>query len=348
MPVTSLQQPGRPASGHALVPWTPATARIGGTPLARIRLRIGGRWQEVWLKLEQFNPGGSIKDRTAWSLVTDLEARGLLRPRGTIVESTSGNLGVGLALTCRQRGYRLLAVVDEMASARTIQKMTALGAVIDTVTPGPGEPLLACRLARVAELRRQDPALVWTNQYASPANPAVHREQTGAEICRQLGRPPEAVFVAVSTGGTLQGIAGHLHAAAPGCQVVAVDTEGSVVLGGAPARRHIPGIGSSRPSDFLRDRPYDHAAYISEAMAAAVCHALRSCTNIGVGGSSGAVLAAAARFLRARPCREPVVCVCADGADRYEETVYDPGWLARNGIDLAGALPLPFDDIDCA
>jgi cysteine synthase A len=318
---------------------------VGGTPLVPVRLRTGRRWHPVWLKLEQFNPGGSIKDRTAWSLIADLEARGALRPGGAVVESTSGNLGVGLALACRERGYRLIAVVDQMASARSVREMTDSGAVIDTVTPGPGEPLLACRLSRVAELLRADPDLVWTNQYASPANPGVHREQTATEICRQLGRPPGAVAVAVSTGGTLRGIAEHLRACAPGCQVIAVDTEGSVVLGGEPGPRHIPGIGSSRPSDFLRARPYDHAAYVSEATAAATCHALRDRTGIGVGGSSGAVLAAAARFLRGRAPGEPVVCVCADGADRYEDTVYDAGWLARNEIVVTSALPLPFDDI---
>lgn len=330
------------------VPWSAGLARVGCTPLVKIRLRIHDRWHELWLKLEQFSRGGSIKDRTAFGLIEDLEERGVMRGADTIVESTSGNLGIGLALTCRERGYRLVAVVDPMTSPYSIAKMRELGAVVELVQPAvPGRPLLAQRLARIQELLRENPGMVWTNQYGSLANPRIHRYHTAAEILRQLGRAPDAVFVAVSTGGTLKGVAQYLSASARDCRVVAVDIEGSVVLGGVPGKRNIPGIGASRPSDFLRDRPYDLASYVSEAQAVATCHALRLSTNIGVGGSSGALIAAAGHFLRAHPEVGPVVCICPDGSDRYENSIYDLGWLRAANIDVEAALPLPFDDIDC-
>ena len=317
---------------------------VGGTPLVPVRLRTGRRWHPVWLKLEQFNPGGSIKDRTAWSLIADLEARGALRPGGTVVESTSGNLGVGLALACRERGYRLIAVVDQMASARSVREMTGSGAVIDTVTPGPGEPLLACRLSRVAELLRADPDLVWTNQYASPANPGVHREQTATEICRQLGRPPGAVAVAVSTGGTLQGIAEHLRACAPGCRSSpwtprAPWCSAASLARGTPRHRVVPALGlparqALRPRG-LRVRG-DGRGHLP---CPAGPHRHRGRRLLGGG-------AGRRRAVPARPgARRAGGVRLADGADRYEDTVYDVGWLARNEIAVTSALPLPFDDI---
>jgi cysteine synthase A len=330
------------------VPWSYATARIGCTPLVRVRVRVRGRWRSLWLKLEQFNRGGSIKDRTAYGLLADLEERGLMRHADTVVESTSGNLGIGLALACAQRGYQFVAVVDPMASEYSVARMKDFGARIEVVEPEPDTPYLAARLARVRELQRGDPRMVWTNQYGNPANPRIHRNHTGAEVLRQLGRPPGAVFVAVSTGGTLKGVSQYFRTSAPSARVAAVDIDGSVVLGGPRGKRHIPGIGSSQPSQFLDGRPYDDAWYVSEVEAVATCHVLRRCTNIGIGGSSGAVVAAAARFLSAVRHDGPVVCLCPDGSDRYEHTIYSPQWVAANGLwPDGGTTPLPFDDIDC-
>jgi 2,3-diaminopropionate biosynthesis protein SbnA len=336
-----------PRRYDTFVAWSAMSARIGGTPLLKIRLRIHRRWHDIWLKLEQFNRGGSIKDRTAYALISDLEERGLMLHADSIVESTSGNLGIGLALSCKERGYRFIAVVDPTVSEYTVRCMRELGARIETAIPAPGEPLLAARLARVHELRREDPDLVWTDQYGNVANPRIHRHHTGAEILRQLGVCPGAAFIAVSTGGTLKGVAQYLRIFAPGCQIAAVDVEGSVVLGGAPGRRNIPGIGSSRISDFLSDKPYDIASYISEVEAIATCHAVRRCTNIGLGGSSGALIAAAARFLGARRPAGPVICLCPDGSDRYENTLYNQEWLRERDIKMGEDLSLPFDDVDC-
>lgn len=280
-------------------------ARIGRTPLVPVRLRVAGRWREVGLKLEQFNPGGSVKDRTAYALVADMEDRGLLGPGRTVVESTSGNLGAALAYVCRSRGYPFVAVVDPMTSRRNLDEMAALAATVERVdVPDAHGGYLRARLRRVRELLASDPSCVWPDQYRNPANPRVHREQTGPEILRHGSGRPDAVFVAVSTGGTLAGVAQYLRRAAPECRVVAVDVRGYVALGG-----HGP-----------------------DAEVVAACQLLREETGVGVGGSSGAVLAAAARYLTERPEAERVVCLCADGADRYEDTLYSGAWLREHGL----------------
>ncbi|HEY2580010.1 MAG TPA: cysteine synthase family protein [Streptosporangiaceae bacterium] len=323
-------------------------ARIGRTPLMRIRLRIGGRWRHLWLKLEQFNPGGSIKDRTAHALIEDLEERDRMRHASTIIESTSGNLGVALALACRERGYRLIAVTDPMASERCVSAMRQLGASIEQVVPDPGSvDYLSLRLARVCELLAANPQAVWPDQYRSPANPRAHRQHTGPELLRQAGGPPDAVFVGVSTGGTLAGISQYLRIFAADCRIVAVDVEGSIALGGTMAKRHLPGIGSSRKSSLVGSGAYDLSARISEAEAIATCHAVREATNIGLGGSSGAVVAAAARYLSGHTPKRPVICICPDGSDRYEETLYDREWLNNNDLKVSVPGLLAFDDADC-
>jgi 2,3-diaminopropionate biosynthesis protein SbnA len=323
-------------------------AGIGRTPLIRIRLRIDGRWRHLWLKLEQFNPAGSIKDRTALALVEDLEERNKMRHADTIIESTSGNLGVALALACRDRGYQFVAVTDPMASERCLDEMTRLGAKIERIIPESGSvDYLAQRLARVGELLDENPLAVWPDQYRSPANPRAHRQHTGPELLRQADGPPDAVFVSVSTGGTLAGISQYLRAFSPDCKIIAVDIYGSVVLGGKMARRRMPGIGSTRRSSFIMSDSYDFTAKISEAEAMATCHALREATNIGLGGSSGAAVSAAARYISRWEPERSVICICQDGSDRYEETIYSHEWLTDNNlrIDVPGLLA--FDDADC-
>lgn len=322
--------------------------QVGRTPLMRIRLRIDGRWRHVWLKLEQFNPAGSIKDRTALALVEDLEEGNKMRHADTIIESTSGNLGIALALACHERGYQFVAVTDPMASERCVSEMTRFGASVERIVPEPGSvDYLSQRLARVGELLRENPLAVWPDQYRSPANPRVHRQHTGPELLQQAGGPPDAVFVSVSTGGTLAGISQYLRAFAPGCKIVAVDIQGSVALGGMMAKRHLSGIGSTRKSRFIDSGSYDLSAKIQEAEAMAACHALREATSIGLGGSSGAVISAAARYLSQQAPERPVICICPDGSDRYEETIYNHGWLTGNDLDIDAPGLLAFDDADC-
>lgn len=308
--------------------------QIGNTPMARIVLTVRGRGRPVHLKLEGANPCGSLKDRTAASLIDDLERRGALARGSILVESTSGNLGVALAFLARRRGYRFVAVVDPKTTPENLARMHRLGASVELVeTPDATGGYLLSRLERVRELCASSDAFVWPDQYTNPANPNAHEQQTGPELLDQLRGQVDAIFVPVSTGGTLAGIARCFRRESPLTLIVAVDAHGSVALGGRPGPRLLTGIGASRPSALLAPHLYDERVLIPDARAFALCRALAAQTGIRVGGSSGAALAACARVLAANPELERVACLCADRGEHYKSTIYADGWLAHNGID---------------
>src|SRR5579884_1594246 len=320
--------------------------QIGNTPLEPIVMVIDGRMRRVHLKLEGVNPAGSVKDRTGYALVEDLEVRGLLRAGSIVVESTSGNLGVALAFVCRAKGYAFLAVVDPKTTQENLAKMRALGAVIDLVdTPDASGSYLLSRLARVKELCDRSDEYAWTDQYANAANPYIHYATTGPEIYRQLDGKVDAVFAAVSTGGTLAGIGRFFRSASPNTSIVGVDARGSVVFGTPPGARKLTGIGSSRRSSFITGDVYDTYLLVGDEEAFAFCHALYSATGIKVGGSSGAVLAACARYLQDHPELERVVCLCADSGENYNSSIYDDCWLREHGIALSQHHLDPVQDI---
>jgi cysteine synthase A len=311
---------------------------IGNTPLTPTRIAVGGEARTVHLKLEGTNPCGSLKDRTAQSLVADLERREELGEDSILVESTSGNLGVSLAWIARRHGYPFVAVVDPKTTPELLLRLRRLGAAIELVdTPDEAGGYLLSRLERVGWLCASSDRFVWPNQYENPANPRAHELGTGPEILEQMGAV-DAVFVAVSTGGTLAGIARCFRRESAATHVVAVDAVGSVALGGEPAARLLTGIGASRRSTFVSRELYDERVLIGDAEAFACCRRLAAEAGLFVGGSSGAVLAACARVLATRPELERVVCVCADGGERYRSTIFDDRWIARHLTDaqLAG------------
>ncbi|RDI73919.1 Cysteine synthase [Gaiella occulta] len=305
----------------------------GKTPVVPVELTVRGRGRTVYLKLEGANPYGSLKDRTAASLVDGLERRGALEPGSVLVESTSGNLGVALAAIARRRGYRFVAVVDPKTTPENLAQLRRLGARIDCVeTPDEAGGYLLARLERVRELCASG-AFVWPDQYSNPANPRAHEQGTAPELLDQLHGDLDAVFVPVSTGGTLAGLARCFRRDSPATRIVAVDARGSVALGGRPGTRLLTGIGASRRSSFLTADLYDQSVLVGDAEAFAFCRALAAGTGISVGGSSGAALAACARLLARDPDLVRVACLCPDRGDRYASTIYDDGWLSRNGID---------------
>lgn len=311
---------------------SPATAsRVGNTPLVPVAMFVDDQPREVWLKLESANPWGSIKDRTALSLIEDLERRGL-RAGDRVVESTSGNLGAALAAVCRERGYEFVAVVDPRTTSANLDAMADCAARIECVsTPDPHGGYLLTRLERVRQLASQ-PGWHWPNQYSNDANPRAHLSWTGPELVRQAPDAIDAVFIAVSTGGTLAGIAECLRRVSPHTHVEAVDVNGSVVFSAKAGRRRLVGIGSSRKSEFLRPWSYDSHSLVADAEAVAHCRALEQATGVGVGGSSGAVLAACCRYLRHHPECELPVCLCPDGSGKYRDSIYDDEWVERQEL----------------
>jgi N-(2-amino-2-carboxyethyl)-L-glutamate synthase len=305
----------------------------GNTPLLPIELTIRKRTRPVFLKLEGANPCGSLKDRTAASLIDDLERRGALEPSSILVESTSGNLGIALASIARLRGYPFVAVVDPKTTGENLAQLRRLDAHIDCVeAPDETGGYLLSRLERVRQLCASSEAFVWPDQYSNPANPRAHEHGTGPELLEQLHGEIDSVFVPVSTGGTLAGLARCFRRESPATRIVAVDARGSVALGGRPGPRLLTGIGASRHSSFLTADLYDESVLVADAEAFAFCRALAAQTGIRVGGSSGAALAACGRLLAANPELEHVACLCPDRGERYASTIYNDDWLNRNGI----------------
>lgn len=318
----------------------------GDTPLVPIRLVVRGRPRTLHLKLEGAGPGGSLKDRTAASMVQELEARGALRPDSVIVESTSGNLGVALARLARERGCRFVAVVDPKTTPENLVRMRRLGAGLERVERRDEEGgYLLTRIERVHALCRESSRFVWPNQYENPANPRAHELGTAVEILRQMDGQVDGVVAAVSTGGTLAGLGRRFRRESPRTRLVAVDVAGSVALGGRPGPRLLTGIGASRRSTFLTADLFDDRLRVRDAHAVAFCRELRRRTGLSVGGSSGAVLAAAGRWLAANPAAERVVAVCADRGEWYESSIFDDRWLATRRIRLEGLTLGPVEEL---
>jgi N-(2-amino-2-carboxyethyl)-L-glutamate synthase len=320
--------------------------QIGNTPIQPIYLAMAGRVRKIYLKLEGANPTGSMKDRTGYALIEHLEGRGVLNKESTIVESTSGNLGVALALLCKANGYRFIAIVDPKTTQENILKMRRLDAQIDMVhQPDKTAGYLLSRLARVKELCQLSKNYFWTDQYSNIANPRIHYNCTGPEIYRQMNGKVDAVFVPVSTGGTLAGIGRFFREVSPSTRVIGVDAYGSVVFGTPPAPRKLTGIGSSRPSNFISNDLYYTYMLVRDEEAFAFCRALYSTTDIKVGGSSGAVLAACARYLSAHPDITDVVCVCADSGENYTSSIFNDEWVQQQGLNLSRDRLGPVQDI---
>ncbi|HEX3639927.1 MAG TPA: pyridoxal-phosphate dependent enzyme [Ktedonobacteraceae bacterium] len=320
--------------------------QLGNTPMEPIYLVIGGIARKIHLKLESENPTGSVKDRTGYGLIQTLEAQGRLKKGSILVESTSGNLGVALSFLCKLKGYKFIVVVDPKTTQENLTKMQKLGAEIDMVhQPDEVGGYLLSRLARVRELCESSPTYVWTNQYSDPANPHIHYLNTGPEIYRQMHGEVDALFVAVSTGGTLAGIGRFFREVSPATSIIGVDAHGSVIFGTPPASRKLTGIGSSKSSSFITRDLYSSHMLVRDEEAFAFCRALSQATGIKVGGSSGAVLAACAKYLLVHPEVKNIVCVCADGGDNYANSIFSDGWIQKQGLNLSKEDLEPVQDI---
>ncbi|MEU0597380.1 pyridoxal-phosphate dependent enzyme [Streptomyces sp. NPDC006393] len=312
-------------------------ALLGPTPVKAITLDVLGRERTIHLKLEGHNLTGSIKARTAYGLVRGLVQDGKVKRGVELLESTSGNLGVALASMTRSLGIGFTAVVDPLSTQESRDRMKSLGArVVMVDTADATGAYLLSRIEKVQELLAADDRYVWVNQYESPRNPEIHRRLTGPEILDQMQTVPDAVFIAVSTGGTFAGVSRCFRERGLDTRMVAVDINGSVAYGGTPGPRHLSGIGASRRSSFLEPSLVDHYSYVSAGEAALYCRRILRETGTHLGASSGAVVAACVRFLEEHPGVTDPLCVCADGGEKYQDTVYNDGWLAA-----IGETPLP-------
>jgi N-(2-amino-2-carboxyethyl)-L-glutamate synthase len=284
------------------------------------------RGSRVLLKLEGFNPAGSIKFKTALSLIDAAERDGRLGAGGRVIESSSGSLGAALSVVCADRGYHFTCVIDPVANRLAVRHMQAMGADVLTVDErDENGGFLGSRIRLIHRLLVEDPNLVWLNQYANPANPAVHAELTARSI---LATVPyvDYLFVGVGTSGTMMGCAATFRTCSPATRIIAADSVGSVTFGQPPGPRHIPGLGSSRPPEICDPTTPDDLVQVREIDTVRECRSLSRRTGLLVGGSTGTVVRAIRMYADRIPPGSTVVAISPDFGDRYLATIYDPDW----------------------
>lgn len=315
---------------------------IGGTPLVRLRRLFSGSPQ-VFAKLELLNPGGSVKDRPARYIIERGLRDGTIAPGATVVESSSGNFGIALAMAARIYELDFICVVDPKISPLNLRILRQLGARVEMVQrPDPFGGYLHTRLERVQELLLEVPGSYWIDQYANELNTRCHYDGIGSEIVEAFGEEPVDVLVAaVSTTATLLGAARRVRDSWPDVRVVAVDAAGSVIFNGAqPRKRDLPGIGSSRTPELLCEEEIDDVLYVDDYDSARGCRELLLGEGILAGGSSGAVIAAVQRLAPELPEGARVVTILPDRGERYMDLVYDDEWMETRRDLSAGAAVL--------
>ncbi len=290
--------------------------RVGGTSLVQLRRLPDSSGARVFAKLEQYNPGGSVKDRIALSMVLDAERRGLLKPGGTIVEPTSGNTGIGLALIGAIRGYRTIIVLSKSMSHERHSLLTGYGA---EVVFSSSEGGMYGSVVKAEALLAENPDYFMPQQFNNPANPEIHRRTTAREILRDMGAESIGAFVAgVGTGGTITGVGEVLKERRPDTLVVAVEPAASPVLsGGEPGPHQIQGIGAGFIPGVLNREVIDEVEQVADEDAYRTSKALSREEGMAAGISAGAAVCAALRAASRMNPDENVVVIIPDGWERY-------------------------------
>ncbi len=315
---------------------------IGHTPLVRLG-RLGSSLScQLYGKAEFFNPGGSVKDRIALNIIAEAERSGKLRPSGTVVESTSGNTGVGLAILCALKGYKAVFVMPDKMSQEKIQLLRAFGArvVITPTAVPPDDPRSYYRVAD--RIVSETPNAILANQYHNPENPLSHYETTGPEIWEQTRGKVTDIVIGMGTGGTITGIGRFMKERNPEIQIVGVDPLGSILydlwqkraapdaLEATPYK--VEGIGEDFLPSTLDLSLVDHVVQVTDKESFLWARRLVKQEGIFSGGSAGSALAGAMRYSQNLAADRLVVVVLPDSGSRYLSKVFDDKWMRENGF----------------
>jgi cysteine synthase len=288
---------------------------IGRTPLVRLRRIAPEGGAELCAKLESKNPGGSVKDRPALAMLRAAEASGQLRPGATIVEATSGNTGISLAMLAAAQGYRCTLVMPDDASLARKQLLKSYGAALVLTDPALG---MAGAVARAEAIVKDDPRAFMPRQFENPENARSHELTTAEEIWEDTGGELDALVIGVGTGGTLSGIARALKPRRPGLKVIAVEPRGSAVLtGGAPGLHGIQGLGAGFVPIVLDRSLIDHVLTVTDVAADRTARRLAQEEGLLVGTSAGANVYAASEVARNMRADQRVVTILCDTGERY-------------------------------
>ena len=293
------------------------TDLIGQTPLIRLQRMVKPGMASVYVKVEFFNPGGSVKDRIAWGMIQDAEQSGALRPGGTIIEPTSGNTGIGLAMIAAARGYRLIVVMPDSLSVERRMLMAAYGAEF-VLTPGAKGMNGAIEEAK--RLLGENPDFYMPQQFENPANPEAHRKSTALELLEQF--PGLDAFVAgIGTGGTITGVGEILKARLPEVKIIGVEPASSpVISGGKPGPHKIQGIGAGFVPAIFNKTILDQLIQVSNEDAIETARRMAREEGVLVGISSGAAVYAALQVAETLGEGKNVVVIAPDTGERYLST----------------------------
>ncbi|MEW1584509.1 cystathionine beta-synthase [Micromonospora vinacea] len=318
---------------------------IGNTPLVRLRNVTKGIQATVLAKVEYVNPGGSVKDRIALRMVEDAEAAGLLKPGGTIVEPTSGNTGVGLALVAQLKGYKCVFVCPDKVSQDKQDVLRAYGAevVVCPTAVAPEDPRSYYNVSD--RLTREIPGAWKPNQYSNPANPRSHYETTGPELWKQTDGELTHFVTGVGTGGTISGIGRYLKEASEGrVRIVGADPEGSVYSGGTGRPYLVEGVGEDFWPETYDRGVADEIVEVSDKASFEMTRRLAREEGLLVGGSCGMAVVAALEVARRAGPDDVVVVLLPDGGRGYLSKIFNDSWMARYGfLDNSGAEPTVAD-----
>src|SRR5690242_12342733 len=311
---------------------------IGNTPLVEVQRMDTGPCR-LFLKLENQNPGGSIKDRIALSMIEAAERDGRLKPGGTLIEATAGNTGLGLALVASQKGYRLILVIPDKMAQEKIFHLRALGADIRMTRSdvGKGHPEYYQDMAE--RLTAETPGAMYVNQFANPANPLAHERGTGPEIWEQMEHKVDAVVVGVGSGGTLSGIGRYMRRTSPDTKMVLADPKGSVLAPLVQTGKMteagswlVEGIGEDFVPPNCDLSLVSEAFIISDAESFATARELLRKEAILAGSSSGTLLTAALRYCRAQKTKKRVVTFVCDSGNKYLSKMFNDYWMLDQGL----------------
>ncbi len=284
--------------------------------------------ENFFIKIEGLNIAGSIKLKTAIALIDGLEKTQNISPKkNTIIESSSGNLGIALSIVCKARGYKFICVTDPNTAPKSEQYIKLYGAqVIQVQQRDQSGGFLGTRIDLIKEMLAKDDGLIWTNQYASSFNVDAHYNSTAKEIFAKFSNL-DYLFIGAGTTGTLMGCAKFFKEFSPKTKIVAIDTTGSVTFGSKPAPRYIPGIGTSRRPEICSQENIDEVIFVDEKDAVEMCNYLLKKHGLFLGGSSGSVIHAVKDYAKKIDSKVNVVALSPDFGEKYIDTIYNPNWV---------------------
>ena len=309
-------------------------AAIGNTPMVRFN-SIGKEYPvEILAKCEFMNPGGSVKDRIGWYMIEQAEKAGHIKPGDTLIEPTSGNTGIGLAMAAAIKGYRLIITLPEKMSAEKQLAMEALGAEIIRTPTTAAHDSPESNFGVAERLRNEIPNAHILDQFANPGNPEAHYETTAVEILEQTGGKLDYFVCGVGTGGTISGVAKRLKEELPSVQIIGVDPEGSILGGGEPGGPYlVEGIGYDFFPEVLNQSSVDR--YVKTNDEASFALALRIIKEEGmlVGGSSGSAIQGVLEIAKSCKGGERIVVILPDSVRNYMSKFLSPAWRAEKGLE---------------